>query len=378
MRLARWSVPVLTLALLTGAWNYMNGVHALPREYVEIFSRPANEVTARFQNHPLALSNVELVRQDISDSTFENARFTNTVWEDSRAIETTFVDTAFVGGRIHATGFGKSTHRNVLFEDVTLDNVSFNQARMQNVTFRNCRITNSRFYGVQASGLVIEDSELRDVGFYDATVDLRLRKTRIVEAGLFRGLKEGSTVEIDHSYIGIYSDLSYSSLASLVIRNSQATRSRANESRILEVRYENSDAQLPVADSVLGNVSYTGSGDAIIGGSVVESVLVQRCIPGHDIHIDELKGGPVRIRDCAPAEIYGPDFGARSLYLANVEVETLDLRRLHTEELKFHNVRVRKRLDLTDARAEAFLIHNLQVDEGATVLTEGSNIELAP
>ncbi len=350
-------------------------------EWARMFKAPAAELTEYARTHPLHLKRVRITDEDISESTFHDARFDNVYWNDVIAQDGAFLKASFRGGQIHYSSFAGARLTDVLFEDVTLDDVEFNQARMQNVTFRNCRITNSRFYGVQASNLVIEDSELKDVGFYDATVDLRLRKTRIVEAGLFRGLKEGSTVEIDHSYVGIYSDLATSSLASLIIRNSRFRKTRANFSTIDKLIVSGSDTELSIAGSTFGEVSYQDSGKVVLGStpashSRARSITISRCRNRPRMLLDDMTIGRVDIRDCEASLLALYKSVAERITLANVTADVADLGKIQARELVLHNFTVTGKLDLTGARAEAVVIHQLRISPGAEVLTEGSNIDL--
>ena len=342
---------------------------------------PADELTRYAAEHPLHLRNLYMKNQSLSRSRFKDARFDDVVWEHAFAQDAEFGGAVFTGGRMQDFSFAGARLTDVLFEDVTLDDVEFNQARMQNVTFRNCRITNSRFYGVQASNLVIEDSELKDVGFYDATVDLRLRKTRIVEAGLFRGLKEGSTVEIDHSYVGIYSDLATSSLASLIIRNSRFRKTRANFSTIDKLIVSGSDTELSIAGSTFGEVSYQDSGKVVLGStpashSRARSITISRCRNRPRMLLDDMTIGRVDIRDCEASLLALYKSVAERITLANVTADVADLGQIRARELVLHNFTVTEKLDLTGARAEAVVIHQLRIAPGAEVLTEGSNIDL--
>ncbi len=203
---------------LLGCHQFME-IRELQAEYKELFKKPADEVTAYFAEKPLILEKVRLERQDISDSTFHDARFVDTVWIDSRAIESTLINARFDGGHMQRMGFGKSRLVNVVFDGVTFDTVSFVAAELINVTFRNCKIYNSEIRNLINSKVLVENSEIFDTNFFDSQVAMTFRNVKVKRKAYMIDLAEGSTVLIEDSHIGPYSDFSRSRLTSFVIRN---------------------------------------------------------------------------------------------------------------------------------------------------------------
>ena len=373
-------VVVVTIGLLIGAYAYMaNSIQPLPEKWVKLFKEKSAVVTQYAEQHPIHLSNVLIENQDLSKSTYPNAEFKNTVWNNSVAIGAHFVDAKFIGGSITDSGFSDSVFTNVVFDGVTFNEVEFISSTFINTTFKNCRIYNSELHNLEPSTFTIEDSELNKVNFFESTMDLTLKNTRIIEEGMFGGLKAGSKITLDHSYIGPYSDFSsQKGLTSFTAKNSELNgfgfsgtiNKFVLDSSKLYVSIGGTTTD--IADIINSNIS-----DLDIGsGKFMRNVTITDCKSSDKLEAFDGNIGELTIRNCDFNEFEAENATIEKLNIVNSKIGNLDFKQLKAGHLTLQNVSIEKQADFSNAIAKESKLVGVTFNPTATLNITDSNIPL--
>jgi len=369
----------------------------LSGEWKKMFKAPAEELTAYAREHPLRLRNKKIQNEDISESTFVGAEFRNVVWDDVVAQDGRFVDATFSGGSMHDTsfafselknvtfkqiaftksGFSKSRMVNVVFEDCQMDETAFVGAELINVTFRNCKIYNSEIRNLVNSKVLVENCEILDSNFFDSQVAMTFRKVKVERKAYMTDLAEGSTVLIEDSHIGPYSDFSRSKLLSFVIRNTTIDNSRANGITAKKVVLDNVVSDFAIAGSRLQEIVIRNlSGNFSLGRTKSVSTSIEGCQKNAEIYLNQFAGDRLSARNCT-ADVFVLDAAiVKDVTLANLTVDELVLDSLKAGKLVLNNVLVNHKLSAQGAMAEEIPAPNWRTAAGATIEAEGTNIPM--
>jgi uncharacterized protein YjbI with pentapeptide repeats len=98
----------------------------------------------------LSLMDVELLACDLSAAT---------------CLESSFIRTHFVGGRMTGIDLSRSTLKDVVFEDCKLDMTNFRFSKLTRVRFINCVMSEADFQVAELTDITFEGSELDKVEF---------------------------------------------------------------------------------------------------------------------------------------------------------------------------------------------------------------------
>jgi len=388
---------VILASVLLWVIYMQTAITPLSGEWKKMFKAPAEELTAYAREHPLRLRNKKIQDEDISESTFVGAEFTNVVWDDVVAQDGRFVDATFSGGSMHDTsfafselknvtfkqvtfaksGFSKSKMTNVVFEDCQMDETAFVGAELINVTFRNCKIYNSEIRNLINSKVLVENSEIFDTNFFDSQVAMIFRNVKVERKAYMTDLAEGSTVLIEDSHIGPYSDFSRSRLLSFVIRNTTIDNSRANGITAKKVILDNVVSDFAIADSTIGVAEISNlSGVFSFGESRIKTVSVEGCQNGSKVYLHMTKADDVKIRKCNAAKLVLDSAVVNNLWISYSNVEWMVLKSLKAGALKLHQVAIASKLFASNAVAENVLQADWTRLPNVAIEAEGSNLPL--
>ena len=373
---------VATIALLaigfTGAYSTMSQ-KPLDKQWVELFKSKSDVITKYAETHPIHISDQVIDHQDMSDSTIPNAIFTNTEWiNGSTAIDSHFINVKFIGGSMTNTGLSRSTFTNVIFESMTFNNVEFIGSTFINTTFKNCKIYNSELHNLKPSTFTIENSELNKVNFFESTMDLTLKNTRIIEEGMFGGLKAGSKITLDHSYIGPYSDFSsQKGLASFTAKNSELKRF-ALGGKIHDVTLDSSKLDFSIGFSEINNVIVRNSEMPRLaaGHGAIQSISISDCKKSELMDLREATVGVLNIRNCNIEKVILFSSIIGNANLTSSTFNELDASQTKSKELTLHGVTINNNGDFEGAIADKTSITDMTIAPTATLNMSGSNIPL--
>jgi uncharacterized protein YjbI with pentapeptide repeats len=373
--------PRLLSALLLFVVLVLSGCDAMPNQpldskWVTLFKEPPEVVTAFSVSNEIHLKNTEVNGYSLSKSDLINDRFENVVFKDARFQRGSLTNVSFSGGSMEATSFWKSTLTNVLFENMIIANSVFAGATMIGVTFKNCKIFDSKIHSLHASKVIIEDSELNKVEFFDSELDISLKKTRIVEQGDFLGLKPGSRVTLEDSYIGPYSDFSSSNIVSF-----KAIRSTLDSfplgGNIGEVILDKSTLDFTLGSANIDRLNVTDCNIVLLshGEASIRSVNINGCptvaerLSFMDSVIEE-----INLRDCDIASFSLWDAKANKLNISNSKLGLVQNEGLMVNELTLHNVEFTGETIFKDSQAKETELFKVTFSPTATLDVTGSNI----
>lgn len=254
--------------------------------------------------------------------------------------------------------------------------VEFVGAELINVTFRNCKIYNSEIRNLINSKVLVENSEIFDTNFFDSQVAMTFRNVKVERKAYMTDLAEGSTVLIEDSHIGPYSDFSRSRLLSFVIRNTTIDNSRANGITAKKVVLDNVVSDFAIADSTVGSVEIRSlSGRFSLGGTKAVSAVIEDC-SAQKIYLDEFVADRLSLRNCNIEKFVLDAAIVKDATLANLTVGELVLDSLKAGKLVLNNVLVNHKLSAQGAMAEDIPAPNWRSAAGAAIEAEGSNIPM--
>ena len=351
----------------------------LPQKWVDLFKSKSAVVTEYAEHHPIHLSDVLLENQDLSKSTYPNAVFENTIWNHSVAIGAHFINTKFIGGSITDSGFSDSVFTNVTFDGVTITGAEFISSTFINTTFKNCKIYDSEFHNLEPSTFTIEDSELNRVNFFESTMDLTLKNTRIIEEGMFGGLKAGSKITLDHSYIGPYSDFSsQKGLISFTAKNSELD-GFGFTGIIKNMLFDSCTLGFSIGGSTIDSVDIRNSeiSDLALGmGKFIRHISITDCKDSDKLEAYKGSIGEMSIRNCNFNKFEAEYAAIETLNVVNSNIGDMDFKQLKAHEMTLQNVSIEKRANLNGAIAKDSKLVGVTIAPTATLDMSGSNIPL--
>jgi len=347
----------------------------LSGKWLEAIKLKPDELTAYVAKHPMKLNNVIIKNESISKSTINGAEFINTDWDDSFAKETLISNTIFKDGDIYDTSFARSTLTNVTFEGMDLDKIEFVNAKLINVTFKKCRIQNSNFSFLHMSKVLFEDTEMKDISFYQSEVDLTFKRVNVHQSGNFRKLKTGSKITIEDSFIGNNSEFDYSNLVSFTVKNSTIENSKMNNAIVDEIIIEDTEMDFPIANSTLNKVRMRAINLVKLGGSKINTLMIEDCKENRGINLYDTVFKSISIRNCPTEEMDISDAKGEKLQITQMDILKADFSKLFVKELKMNNITISRKADFSAAMAEESLVTNFSIKAGAQVKMDGTNIK---
>jgi uncharacterized protein YjbI with pentapeptide repeats len=370
------SIALCALFGLSGAYFYMeNTIQPLPEKWNNVFKDTPNAITQFAAENPIHLKNVRVVDHDLSDSIIPNATFENVEWKDFVAIDSKFTNTEFIGGSIESSGFSRSIFTNVTFENMTLYNVEFISATLIGVTFKNCKIYDSKIHSLHNSKVTFEDSELNNVEFFDSELDITLKNTKVIEQGKFSGLKPGSRVTLEDSYIGPYSSFKYSNITSFKAVRSELDRFSMGES-IGEMTLENSKLDFTLGDASIDRLIVTDCEVDRLSHSdaLIKHASISNCKNSTEVFFIKSALGDLNIRDCDLSELGIFESKVSKINIANSKfIKTVSPKTV-TKEFILHNVTFLGETDFKGAQADDTELFKVTFAPSATLDATGSNI----
>jgi len=367
---------IFTVAIIYGAFTSMaTTIQPLPDKWDILFKDSPDVITKFATETPIHLKNVRIENHDLSDTTIPNAVFENIEWSDFVAIDSHFINTRFTGGIIESSGFSRSTFSHVIFDSIIFTDVEFIAAKLIDVTFKNCKIYNSKLRGLINSKILIENSELSNVEFYESELDITLKNTRVIELGMFGGLQPGSRVNLDNSYIGPYSDFSYSNIASFKAVNSVLDQFPMGD-YIGEIVLEKSVLNFTLASA---NIDSLIVSDCIIkklthGDAMIRSVIVKDCPSTNRLSFMTTTIEKLTIRNCNVSSFSLWDAIVGIINISNVKLDKGENEGLKAKELILHNVTFTGETIFKGALADHADLYKVTFSHGATLDASGSNI----
>lgn len=347
----------------------------LESKWEKLFKEPPEAVTAYSSSHEIYLKDTEVIGYSLSKSDLVNDRFENVIFKDARFQRGSLTNVSFNGGSIESTSFWGSTLTNVRFENLTIVNSVFAGATLFGVTFKNCKIYNSKIHSLHSSKVTIEDSELAKVDFFDSELDIILKNTRVIEQGMFGGLKPGSRVTLEDSYIGPYSDFSHSHIASFKAVRSELDRF-AVAGNIGEVVLDNSDLDFSIGFSNIERVIVRDSSITrlALGHGNIKKIVIEDCHNGDLLSLRESKVGELSVRDCnllsfRPVDAIFGSFNASNSTFVETEADNMI-----AKEFVLHNVNFTGETVFKGAQADDTELFKVTFAPGATLDATGSNI----
>jgi uncharacterized protein YjbI with pentapeptide repeats len=363
----------ITIYLLTGC-NFM-ATQPLDSKWEKLFKEPPEVVSAYSAGNEIYLKNTEVIGHSLSKSDLINDRFENVIFKDARFQRGTLTNVSFVGGSMEGTSFWGSTLTNVVFQDMTIVNSVFAGATMINVTFINCNIYDSKIHSLHNSKVTIEDSELNNVEFFDSELDITLKNTKVIEQGMFGGLKPGSRITLEDSYIGPYSDFSSSNIASFKAVRSELDRFSMGES-IGEMTLENSKLDFTLGDASIDRLIVTDCEVIRLSHSdaLIKHASISNCRNSTEVFFIESVLGDLNIRDCDLSELGIFESKAVKINIANSKfIKTVSPKTV-TKEFILHNVTFLGETDFKGAQADDTELFKVTFAPSATLDATGSNI----
>jgi uncharacterized protein YjbI with pentapeptide repeats len=368
------SIALIILAIYGANSSMAN--KPLESKWNDLFQAKPEVITEFSRIHGIHLKNTEINHHDLSESHFINDSFENVNFNDSIFQDGSLTNVTFRGGTIFDTSFGKSVLTNVTFENMIMEKAIFVSAKLINVTFKNCRIYNSHMHNLNASKVTIEDSELNKVEFFDSELDITLKNTKVIELGMFGGLKPGSRVTLEDSYIGPYSDFSSSNIVSF-----KAIRSTLDSfplgGNIDEVILDKSTLDFTLGSANIDRLNVTDCNIVLLshGEASIRSVNINGCptvaerLSFMDSVIEE-----INLRDCDIASFSLWDAKANKLNISNSKLGLVQNEGLMVNELTLHNVEFTGETIFKGAQAKDTELFKVTFEPTATLDATGSNI----
>jgi len=351
----------------------------LDTQWEKLFREPPDAVTAYSASHVIYLKNTEVVGHSLSKSDLVNDKFEDVIFKDARFQRGTLTNVLFNGGSMEGTSFWGSTLTNVRFENMTITDSVFAGATMLGVTFKNCSIYNSKIHSLHTSKVTIEDSELSVVEFFDSELDITLRNTKIIEQGMFGGLKPGSRVTLENSYIGPYSDFSFSNIASFKAMGSELDRFSMGD-YVGEVILDDSTLDFTLGSAAIDqllvrncNITRLSHGDALI-----KHASISDCKTSTEIYFIKSILGDLNIRNCDLKEFGTIESKINRINLSNSTFGEVVSQDMIAKELILHNMTFTGNTDFRRALADDTELFKVIFSPSATLDATGSNIPFKP
>jgi uncharacterized protein YjbI with pentapeptide repeats len=366
---------LLIISLSTYGVFSMMTIKPLDSKWDKLFRAKADVITEYSRLHAIHLKNTELKHHDLSLSHLINDSFENVNFEDSIFQNGSLTNITFSGGTLYDTSFGRSTLTNVVFENMIMEKAIFVGATLVNVTFNNCKIYNSHLHNLVGSKFIIEDSELNNVEFFDSEMDITLKNTKVIEQGKFSGLKPGSRVTLEDSYIGPYSSFKYSNIASFKAVRSELDRFSMGES-IGEMTLENSKLDFTLGDASIDRLIVTDCEVDRLSHSdaLIKHASISNCKNSTEVFFIKSALGDLNIRDCDLSELGIFESKVSKINIANSKfIKTVSPKTV-TKEFILHNVTFLGETDFKGAQADDTELFKVTFAPSATLDATGSNI----
>jgi len=367
------SILVIFLQIIGGC-NNMATIKPLSGELKNVFEIE-KALTEYALTHPIDVKNTLIKEHDISDTTLLKGSFINTNWDDVVYQNSIISNVLFKDGDMYDISFADSTLTNVVFENMEMEKAEFINAKLINVTFKNCKIVDSEIRNLRASKILIEDSELQDVSFYQSELDVTIKNTKIHEQGEFISLKAGSKVLIEDSFIGPYSSFDSSNLSSFTVKNSVIKRAKMNDATVDEIVIEDTKMFFPIANGTINKIKIRNVNYIELGQSKINSLTIEECKEDSDLLLAEMQFKSISIRNC-PAEslVFGDSKGDK-ISISNMQIKSAEFDNLIVKELIMNNISINSNADFSGALAEESLVTNFNIKAGTKVNMEGTNIK---
>jgi uncharacterized protein YjbI with pentapeptide repeats len=373
--------PRLLSALLLFVVLVLSGCDAMPNQpldskWVTLFKEPPEVVTAFSVSNEIYLKNTEVNGYSLSKSDLINDRFENVVFKDARFQRGSLTNVSFSGGSMDATSFWGSTLTNVSFENMNIANSVFAGATMIGVTFKNCKIYDTKIHSLSTSKVTIEDSELNKVEFFDSELDITLKNTKVIELGMFGGLKPGSRVTLEDSYIGPYSDFSSSNIASF-----KAVRSELKGFALGDFTGKaeliSSKLNFNLGHGHFGSLNVHDCEIVLMSsskGASFDSITIDDCRNSQEIFFIHANIKDLNIRNCDLSR-FGPiNSKIISTTISNSRFVLTDADDVLFKELTLHNVNFVGDTIFKNALADETELFKVTFEANATLDATGSNI----
>lgn len=329
-----------------------------------------------FISNSLILSGLNFSAFPIEDITFSNCKIINIKGSGSTIRNTTFSDCEIIGGSLENSQF-----ENVNFIDCKIINTIFNNSNMINVQFINSEITYNTgnpfksFKGVISKPISFHKSKLNELNFYEAQGEFYFINSELNLVNIYA--KNNSTILIDKSSLKTC-DFSDSKLESLVITNTKAYDSKANEAKINKILLENNEFKsFPIADGEnYGDVKIHNTSDIIIGGGPVNNVSITDCKGYDDISVAEMNFNNITIERCKVPAFVSFDAKGKKMTLTDMDIYKLWMEDSDIEHLILNNINIEGEIYINNAKIKNYEAHNVTVQDGVITEDKGANFNI--